>query len=136
MEHLFDKEQGIFCNDTDKMDKSVHSQVFMILGGVIEGEAGKKALLSTLGNEEIRQPKTPYMQHYTIEAMMKLGMVEEAKKFMVDFWGGMVEAGADTFWEAYVPGDPSFSPYGDHMIDSLCHAWSCTPTYLIRRFFI
>lgn len=135
-EHLFDKEQGIFCNATDKFDKSVHSQVFMILGGVIGGEEGKKALLSTLGNPEIRQPKTPYMQHYTIEAMMKLGMVEEAKQFMVDFWGGMVELGADTFWEAFVPGDLDFSPYNDHMIDSLCHAWSCTPTYLIRRFFI
>ena len=135
-EHLFDKAQGIFCNETDAFNKSVHAQVFMILGGVIEGEEGKKALNAMLSDPEACQPKTPYMQHYVIEAMMKLGMVQEAKDFMVDFWGGMVEAGADTFWEAYVPGDPTFSPYGDHMIDSLCHAWSCTPTYLIRRLFI
>ena len=135
-EHLFDQEKGYFCNATDEFNKSVHAQVFMILGGVIDGEAGKKALNAMLNDPEACQPNTPYMQHYVIEAMMKLGMVQEAKDFMVAFWGGMVEAGADTFWEAYVPGDPSFSPYGDHMIDSLCHAWSCTPTYLIRRFFI
>ena len=135
-EHLFDKEIGAFVNATDEYNKSVHSQVFMILGGVIGGEEGKKALNTMLNDPEACQPKTPYMQHYVIEAMMKLGMVQEAKDFMVAFWGGMVEAGADTFWEAYVPGDPDFSPYGDHMIDSLCHAWSCTPTYLIRRFFL
>ena len=135
-EHLFDKESGTFCNATDEYNKSVHSQVFMILGGVISGEEGRKALNTMINDPEACQPNTPYMQHYVIEAMLKLGMEQEAKDFMVSFWGGMVEAGADTFWEAYVPGDPDFSPYGDHMIDSLCHAWSCTPTYLIRRFFL
>jgi hypothetical protein len=24
------------------------------------------------------------------------------------------------------------SPYGDHHINSYCHAWSCTPSYFIR----
>ena len=108
----------------------------MILGGVIDGEEGKKALLTMLHNPDVRQPNTPYMQHYVVEAMMKLGMVEEAKQYMVDFWGRMVELGVDTFWEAFVPGNIDFSPYNDHKVDSLCHAWSCTPTYFIRKFFI
>lgn len=134
--HLFDEKTGLFINETDGYNKSVHSQVFMILGGVIGDEQGRKALMTMLRDPEACQPNTPYMQHYVVEAMLKLGMVQEAKKYMTAFWGGMVEAGADTFWEAYVPGDPDFSPYGDHLIDSLCHAWSCTPTYLIRKFFI
>ena len=135
-EHLFDGKTGVFVNETDGFDKSVHSQVWMILGGVVDGEAGKKALYTMLGDPEARQPFTPYMQHYVVEAMLRLGLVEEAKEYMTAFWGGMADAGVDTFHEAYVPGDPAFSPYGDHMIDSLCHAWSCTPTYLIRRFFL
>lgn len=134
--HLFDEKTGLFINETDGYNKSVHSQVFMILGGVIGDEQGRKALMTMLRDPEACQPNTPYMQHYVVEAMLKLGMVQEAKKYMTAFWGGMVEAGADTFWEAYVPGDPDFSPYGDHLVDSLCHAWSCTPTYLIRKIFI
>ena len=134
--HLFDETTGVFVNDTDKGDKSVHSQVWMILGGVVDGEEGKKALQTMLDDPEARHPFTPYMQHYVVEAMMRLGMVEEAKAYMTAFWGGMADAGVDTFYEAYVPGDPDFSPYGDHMVDSLCHAWSCTPTYLIRKFFL
>jgi hypothetical protein len=108
----------------------------MILGGVVDGEEGKKALYAMLNNPQARQPFTPYMQHYVVEAMLKLGLKEEAKAYMTQFWGGMVEEGVDTFHEAYVPGDPDFSPYGDRLVDSRCHAWSCTPTYLIRRFFL
>ena len=46
----------------------------------------------------------------------------------------MVRMGADTFFEAYSKGDPAFSPYGDSKVNSMCHAWSCTPTYFIRKF--
>ena len=106
----------------------------MILGGVITGDKAKKLLLSCLDNKKIKQPVTPYMRHYVIEAMMKLGLESEATEYIKKFWGGMIELGADTFWEAYVPEDPDFSPYGDRMINSLCHAWSCTPSYFIRKF--
>ena len=46
----------------------------------------------------------------------------------------MVALGADTFFEAYVPGDPSFSPYDDNKVNSMCHAWSCTATYFLRKY--
>ena len=63
-------------------------------------------------------------------------MLCEAPELIKSYWGGMVDLGADTFYEAYVPGDPDFSPYKDKMINSMCHAWSCTPTYFIRKYFI
>ena len=40
---------------------------------------------------------------------------------------------ADTFYEVFVPDEPDVSPYGDKMMNSMCHAWSCTPSYFIRR---
>jgi hypothetical protein len=48
------------------------------------------------------------------------------------YWGGMIAAGADTFWEVYDPAQPLSSPYGDIHINSYCHAWSRTPSYLLR----
>lgn len=132
--HLFDAEKGIFVNELDSYQVSVHSQVWMILGGVADGEEGRKALSLALADKNAKQPFTPYMRHYVIEAMMKLGMRDEAVAHIKEIWGGMIERGADTFYEAYVPGDPDFSPYGDRMINSLCHAWSCTPTYFIRKY--
>jgi len=35
--------------------------------------------------------------------------------------------------EVYVPGDDFLSPYKSHLMNSYCHAWSCTPTYLLRK---
>jgi hypothetical protein len=131
--HLFDAEKGMFVNATDGYQVSVHSQVWMILGGVADGEEGRKALSLALADKNAKQPFTPYMRHYVIEAMMKLGMRDGAVAHINEIWGGMIERGADTFFEAYVKDDPEFSPYGDRMINSLCHAWSCTPTYFIRK---
>ena len=55
------------------------------------------------------------MHHYVAEAMVKLG--------------------ADAFYEVYKPDDLDFSPYGDKKINSMCHAWSCTPAYFMRKYF-
>ena len=52
---------------------------------------------------------------------------------MESCWGGMLDQGADTFWELYNPENPTESPYGSDMVNSYCHAWSCTPTYILRE---
>lgn len=132
--YLYDESKKVFVNPLDNGQLSVHSQVWMVLGGVINGEKAKKLLLSCLDNKEFKQPVTPYMHHYVIEAMLKLNMKDEAVQYLKKIWGGMVELGADTFWEAYIPDDLDFSPYNDRMINSLCHAWSCTPSYFIRKY--
>ena len=59
---------------------------------------------------------------------------EEAKKLLIDYWGGMVEKGADTFWEVYDPKDDYLSPYNFFPMNSYCHAWSCTPVYFIHKY--
>ena len=131
---LYDETAKAFINDFDNRQFSVHSQIWMILGGVISGKEAKNLLLFCLDNKNAKQPVTPYMRHYVTEAMLKLGMKDDAVQYLKKLWGGMIDSGADTFWEAYVPEDPEFSPYGDRMGNSLCHAWSCTPSYFIRKY--
>ncbi len=132
--HLYSESKNAFINSLDNGQYSVHSQVWMILGGVTDGEEAKNLLFKSLNNNEAKQPVTPYMRHYVTEAMIKLGLKNEAILYIKKFWGGMLELGADTFWEAYIPDDLDFSPYEDRMINSLCHAWSCTPSYFIRKY--
>jgi hypothetical protein len=79
------------------------------------------------------RPSTPYLYHHVTEAMIECGMKREALSLIQNYWGAMVDAGADTFWEAYDPDDSRFSPYGDVHINSFCHAWSCTPAYFFRE---
>ena len=124
----------MFLNVMDNYQYSVHSTVWMVLGGVVEGEKAKKILLDSLNSNDSMKPLTPYMYHYVIEALFKLNLVKEATDYLKKYWGGMIELGADTFYEAYVPNDLDFSPYYDRKINSMCHAWSCTPAYFIRKY--
>ncbi len=130
-EHLFDEKRGLFQSDGQV---SVHSQVWMILGGAVEQNKAASILKRALACPDAKKPVTPYMWHYVLEAYLALGQKEEASTLIKEFWGGMLDRGADTFPEVYVPEDRDFSPYRDRKINSLCHAWSCTPSYFIRTY--
>jgi len=133
-EHLYDAKKNAFVNAKDDYQYSVHSTVFMVLADIIDPSDAKAALLDALNSQSSVKPFTPYAHHYVIEAMFKLGLENEAFEYIKSFWGMMVDLGANTFYEAFVPDDLDFSPYGDRMINSMCHAWSCTPTYFIRKY--
>ena len=132
--HLYNKGNGNFASTYTNGQNSVHSTVWMLLGGVIGGDEASDVLHKVLGTPDSIKPFTPYMHHYTVEALMKIGLKDEAREYIKHIWGGMIELGADTFYEVYVPGDPEFSPYRDRMVNSMCHAWSCTPAYFIRKY--
>ncbi len=134
-EKLYDSENGYFVNRYDKFQLSVHSQVWMILGDVIQGDEAKQLLQNTLNNKEAKGAVTPYMHHYVMEALLHVGMKEEALEYIKGYWGKMAEYGADTYWEVFVPGNFEVSPYGDPIMNSCCHAWSCSVSYFIRKYF-
>ena len=75
------------------------------------------------------------MHHY-IQALIDCGLKEDGKKVMLSYWGGMIQSGADTFWELYNPNNPQETPYGGKAVNSYCHAWSCTPAYFIRKYLL
>ena len=112
--------------------ESVHSIVWLILGGVITGEKAWDLLEKSLSAEHCLKPFTPYMHHYVLEAMQVLGKREKLEECIKKIWGGMLERGAEVFPEVFVADDLEFSPYGDKLVNSACHAWSCTPCYFLR----
>ena len=86
-------------------------------------------------SEEALKPVTPYMYHHYIQALIDAEEKDKAFQLMNSYWGGMVNSGADTFYELYNPENPEESPYGAAAVNSYCHAWSCTPAYFLRKYF-
>ena len=113
---------------------SLMSQAWMVKAGVLNPTEGKKAIITALDDDATVMPGTPYATHYLIDAMLQCGMDELAENYLTDYWGGMVNKGADTFWEAYNPDNDFISPYNFHPLNSYCHAWSCTPVYFIYTY--
>ena len=79
---------------------------------------------------------TTYMYHHYIDALIRCDEKDLALEEMKRYWGEMIHDGADTFWELYNPYNREESPYGSSMVNSYCHAWSCTPTYFLRKFYM
>ncbi|KAJ1329924.1 alpha-L-rhamnosidase [Microdochium nivale] len=105
---------------------------WLVLAEALPMEVARAALLKTLADPKAIKPLTPYAWHHVCEALLIVGCEDECLEILRTYWGGMIRAGADTFWEAYDPADPRASPYGDVRNNSFCHAWSCTPSLLLR----
>jgi hypothetical protein len=78
---------------------------------------------------------SPYYNDYVIRALAATGHRDAALKWIRQYWGGMVNEGATSFWEAY---DPSWYTHDFHAAlesdnvsgynVSLAHGWSSGPT--------
>jgi len=106
----------------------------MVLSGVATNAESQKALKALSNEKDAVRPGSPYLYHYYIAALLQCGLQSEAKDALINYWGGMVKKGADTFWEVYDPGNDFLSPYRFFPVNSYCHAWSCTPVYFIRKY--
>jgi alpha-L-rhamnosidase len=129
---LYDAGRGVYTSGPDQQVSCI-AQAWLVLAGIPETDTDARAALrNALADPAAVRPITPYAWHYIAEAMLACGMEEEALALVRTYWGGMLDAGADTFWEAWDPEDPLASPYGDIHANSYCHAWSCSPAWLFR----
>ncbi|MBC8602294.1 family 78 glycoside hydrolase catalytic domain [Parabacteroides acidifaciens] len=131
--HFYDKTLGVMVSGKDRQ-VSYLSQVWMILSNTLSKKEGAKAMANVMSMPDACYPGCPYAYHYVIEALLQCGMPQEARNLITDYWGSMVKRGADTFWEVYDPNNDYLSPYGFFVINSYCHAWSCTPVYFINKY--
>jgi len=133
--HLWDEELQFFISG-DQRQVSWATQIWMVLAEVLDADANAKLLERLPLYEEAIGMRTPYLYHHYVEALILSGRKDLALTQMNAYWGEMMKDGADTFWELYNPKDKKESPYGSNLVNSYCHAWSCTPTYFIRKYFM
>lgn len=132
IQKLFDQKSGLFMS---KGEVNIYSQIWMTLAKVFPQEENVKLMNSTYKKFfPVKNVATPYMYHFIAEALLQTGMRKKGVQLIKTYWGQMISMGADTFWEAFKPNDPNFSPYGSPLVNSYCHAWSCTPIYLIKKY--
>lgn len=80
------------------------------------------------------RPGGPYLMHYVLEALWMLGRQDEALARLRAYWQPMCDAGLDVCPEVWDIEDEKRSPYGSHLLNSYCHAWSCTPIWFFSIF--
>ncbi|KAI8137863.1 bacterial alpha-L-rhamnosidase domain-containing protein [Fennellomyces sp. T-0311] len=126
---FFDKGKGVFVSNGQV---SWASQAWMGVAQVLSPKQHVQAILTAIRDPDAIKANTPYSYHYVLEGLHRNGAKEECLALAKQYYGGMVERGADTFWEAYSESDSEFSPYDDVHNNSFCHAWSCTVSWFLR----
>lgn len=83
---------------------------------------------------------TPYYMYYVLRAMAMTGHCKEALAWLQKYWGGMLDEGATTFWEAYDLDWPKVHPHAALEADnqagyfvSLDHGWSAGPAAYVME---
>ncbi|MFW5699620.1 MAG: amylo-alpha-1,6-glucosidase, partial [Bacteroidota bacterium] len=136
-----EKEQVLYrrVNDTLSDEVSRHANIFSILGNYFDDKKREKIKENILLNPEITALRTPYMKFYELAALCETGEHEFVIRDILNYWGGMLDLGATSFWEEYNPeksGLEHYSMYGFPFNKSLCHSWGASPIYLFGKYFL
>ena len=131
---FYDVEKKLFTSGKDRQI-SYASNIWAVIAGLLNKDENAALMRRIKDCDYAVKPVSPYLYHHYIQALVECGLQTEAETEMCRYWGGMLGLGTDTFWELFNPDNPDESPYGGTMINSFCHAWSCTPSYFIRKYF-
>lgn len=128
-------ERGLFFSRPGAPESGFarHANIFAVLYGVADADECAR-IAAELAKDELPPVATPYMAALEILALHRGGQSAAAIAKIRKIWGGMLDAGATTFWEGYdasQTGDARFAFYGRPFAKSLCHAWSAGPAALL-----
>jgi alpha-L-rhamnosidase len=121
------------------------ARALLVLGGLAEPLATNREVLAI----EPTHGLTPFLGYHVLEARALAADHAGALALIRNFWGGMLDLGATTFWEDYRDSWASGAgridqPAAEGFRDvhgtssrgyglSLCHAWSAGPTAWLSR---
>lgn len=109
------EERQLFRDGPDVEAYSQHTQLWSVLSGLMEGEAAKRLMKQTLGDQSLAQASYP-MMHFLFRALSAADLYDEVYGLWQP-WYEMVNLRLTTWAE---------SPVGNR---SDCHAWGALPLY-------
>ena len=141
LEFYWDGEKGALIDSFTSGRRNVtrHANIFAVLFDFADEDRKEQIRRNVLYNEKVPQITTPYFKFFELDALGKLGDLDRIWETIHDYWGGMIERGAVTFWELFDPkqeGREQYGMYGDPFGKSLCHAWGASPIYLLGKYFL
>ena len=143
IEKFWDEEKGAYVHSfkNGKSDGKVlrYANMFAILYNLCDEERQRRITDNVLKSDKVQQITTPYMRFYEQAALMQRGEKKYVLETINEYWGGMLNEGATSFWETYnakEKGAEKYAMYGRDFGKSLCHAWGASPVYLIGKYVV
>ena len=142
VEQLYwDEEKGAYIDSfrSGRRFVSRNTNLFALRYG-FDGNGRRESIIkNVLLNDAVAPITTPYFKFYEMEAWCEMGKLGFVREQINSYWGGMIELGATSIWEAFDPreeGAAHYAMYGQPFGKSLCHAWGASPIYLLGKYFL
>jgi hypothetical protein len=142
---FFDKSKNCYIHSryNDKLGNEItrYSNIFSIIYSMTDNDRKKAICQNVLLNKNILKITTPYMKFYELSALAECGQYSDVINEIENYWGGMLDLGATTFWESYNPDEKGLQHYSNGHPDrpfakSLCHAWGAGPIYILGKYYL
>ena len=114
-----------------------YSNLYPILFGYLDKNQITGIKDHILMNDTIPELGTPFHRTYEVAALCEAGEYKYAIEKMRNYWKGMLDMGATTFWERYDQDQTGFQHYTHSKRPfgrSLCHIWGAGPIYIFSRY--
>lgn len=136
---FYDEEKKTFIDSFESGMRNVtrHNNILAYLYLGITDEMKRNIYENVILNPEIPEITTPYFKFYENQVICEEGDKHLLEDSLRNYYGGMLALGATTLYEQYDPkqqGTEHYAMYGRPFEKSLCHAWSCSPIYLLGRY--
>ena len=136
--YFYDPDLGVFVDNYETGKKNVTRQnnILAYLYLDLDRTVRKDIYERVVCNDAVPAITTPYFKFYENQVYCEEGstLLEDNIR---EYYGSMLALGATTLYEQYDPaqtGAEHYSMYGRPFEKSLCHAWSCSPIYLLGRY--
>jgi len=128
------RHEGQLTNQVTK-----YATMFALSYGYFTPEQAETAIRSIMLNSDVQPITTPYMRFYELASLCELGEFSYVTQELIQYWGGMLDLGATSFWETFDPalsGEEHYAMYGRAFGKSLCHAWGASPIYILGKYYL
>lgn len=138
---FWDEEKGAYIDSfvSGRRHVTRHGNIFAVLFEFADKDQQEKIIRNVICNEKIPAITTPYFKFFELDMLCRIGRLDQVFQTLKEYWGGMLERGAVTFWEEFDPGisqEEQYDMYGDRFGKSLCHAWAASPIYFLAKYFV
>jgi len=112
----------------------LHAEADAVNAGFTTTKEQKVLYAKEFSDRVNRISYVPFNEYFIIQAMARMGKIDDAISAIRDDWGGQIKYGGTTFFEAYIPswnkvlGKNDAPINGQNGYTSLCHPWSAGVT--------
>ncbi len=132
---LYDCERGLYVSG-EKHEISWRNQICAVASGIENKENAKELFERAEQAVDCLPIESTTSYEMYIQTLIDCGMKDKALDVLKEYFGAMLDEGADTYFEHFNLAGKYVCPFHHIIMDSYCHSCQAVASYFIRKYFV